>query len=156
MVSIFGSRPSYPGFDSQHSQNLSEEKLLLLLRLISGAAQRKVNSGLKMLIEPIQYWQVPSQYCKKSLQTKEYFSFIFATNETAVDVKLTQVGCQPFKTAASSQDLAVWGMSSHPGRSMPMFGLGTSNPGVRGPKNGVPGSLQPTQCISGKTSSNKS
>ena len=37
----------------------------MLLRLINGSAQRKVDSGLKMFIEPIQNWLVASQYFKK-------------------------------------------------------------------------------------------
>ena len=41
------SGPSCPGFDSQR------KKLSMLLRLLNGTAQRKVDSGLKMLIEPI-------------------------------------------------------------------------------------------------------
>ena len=47
MVCILASEPSCPKFDSP------QKELLRLLRLINGAAQRKVNSGLKMLIEPI-------------------------------------------------------------------------------------------------------
>ena len=34
-------------------------------------------------------------------------------------------------------------MGTHPRSSVPMFGLGTPAPRVRGPKNGVPGSMQP-------------
>ena len=34
-------------------------------------------------------------------------------------------------------------MGTHPGRSVPMFGLGTPTPWVRGPKNGVPGYNMP-------------
>ena len=37
----------------------------MLLRLINSAAQRKLDSGLKMLIEPAMYWPVASQYYKK-------------------------------------------------------------------------------------------
>ena len=37
----------------------------MLLRLINCAGQRKVDSGLKMLIKPIYYWLVASQYYKK-------------------------------------------------------------------------------------------
>ena len=37
----------------------------MLLRLINGAALRKVNSDLKMLTEPIQKWLVVSKYRKK-------------------------------------------------------------------------------------------
>ena len=33
--------------------SIPEEKLLMLLRLINGAGKREVDSGLKMLIEPI-------------------------------------------------------------------------------------------------------
>ena len=43
----------------------SKELLSMLLRLINGSAQRKVDSGLKMFIEPIQNWLVASQYFKK-------------------------------------------------------------------------------------------
>ena len=39
-------------FDSQHFQKIIRKKLLMLLRLINGAAYRKVDSGMKMLIEP--------------------------------------------------------------------------------------------------------
>ena len=40
-------------FNSQHSQKNFSEKMSMLLRLIKGAAWRKVDSGLKMLIKPI-------------------------------------------------------------------------------------------------------
>ena len=53
MASLLASRPSYPELDSQQSQKISKEEMLMLLRLISSAAQRKVDSGLKMLIELI-------------------------------------------------------------------------------------------------------
>ena len=43
----------------------SEEKLSTLLRLFNGAGERKVNSGLKMLIEPIWFWVVDRQFYKK-------------------------------------------------------------------------------------------
>ena len=57
MVIILASRPSCLGFDSQHSQKFSEENTMsMLLRLINDAAQRKVDSGLKLLIEHIK-WQ---------------------------------------------------------------------------------------------------
>ena len=39
----------------------------MLLRLINGTGSRKVDSGLKMLIEPIQFWPVASQ-CYKKIQ----------------------------------------------------------------------------------------
>ena len=38
----------------------------MLLRFINGACLRKVDSGLKMLIEPIYFWLVASQFDKKS------------------------------------------------------------------------------------------
>ena len=54
MVSKLASGPSCPGFYSQHSRNILRGKFLsMLLRLINGAAERKVDSGLKMSIEPI-------------------------------------------------------------------------------------------------------
>ena len=44
-------------------------KKLMLLRFTNGAGQRKVDKGLKKLIEPIQYWLVAIQfYNKDSLQ----------------------------------------------------------------------------------------
>ena len=58
--------PNSPRFDSQHSQKFSEEKLSMLLRLINGAGQGKVDSGFNMLIEFILFWLVASQYCKKT------------------------------------------------------------------------------------------
>ena len=59
--------PISRGLDSQLSRFFSEEKLLMMLRLINGGGQRKVDSGLKMLIEPIQFWLVANQYKKASL-----------------------------------------------------------------------------------------
>ena len=38
-------------------------------------------------------------------------------------------------------------MGTHPGRSVPMFGLGTPTPRVRGPKNGVPGYTLPKLSV---------
>ena len=52
-VSMLASRPRCPGFNSLQCQKFSEEKLLMLLRLINGTGKRKVDSGLKILIEPI-------------------------------------------------------------------------------------------------------
>ena len=52
MVSILATGPSCPGFDSQHYQK-QWRKLLMLLRLIHGAALRKVDNGLEILIQPI-------------------------------------------------------------------------------------------------------
>ena len=51
----------------------------MVRRLINGTDQRKVDSGLKMLIEPIQLWLVASQYYKKLFlavpqQCKAFFS----------------------------------------------------------------------------------
>ena len=42
-----------------------EEKLLMLLMLIDGAALRKVDSGFKILIHPSLYWLMASRYYKK-------------------------------------------------------------------------------------------
>ena len=42
----------------------------MLLRLINGAAQRKVNTGLKDLIKRIQYWLMSSLYYKKDILEK--------------------------------------------------------------------------------------
>ena len=53
MVSALASGPSYIVFESLRSQYFPEEKLLMLLRLLSGAGQRRVNSGLKMLVKHI-------------------------------------------------------------------------------------------------------
>ena len=53
MVSILASGSSCPGFEFQHSQKKSEEKLLTLVRLIDGAGERKVDTCLKLLIKPI-------------------------------------------------------------------------------------------------------
>ena len=49
-VSILASRTSCPRFDSQ--KVFRGKKLLMFQRIINGAAQRKVRSGLKMLNEP--------------------------------------------------------------------------------------------------------
>ena len=54
MVSILASKPGCPSV----LQIFSVKKLLMLLRLINSAAYRKVDSGLKMLIESIEYWLV--------------------------------------------------------------------------------------------------
>ena len=53
--------PNGPEFNSRHSQNI----ILVLLRFIKGGGERKVDRGLKMLIEPNQYWLVESQLYKK-------------------------------------------------------------------------------------------
>ena len=50
MVSILASGPSCPGLIPR---TFSEEKLPMLLRVINGAAWRKVNSCLNMLIKLI-------------------------------------------------------------------------------------------------------
>ena len=42
IVSLLASGPSCSGFDSHHSQFFSEEKVLMSLRLITGAAQSKM------------------------------------------------------------------------------------------------------------------
>ena len=54
---------------------VQSNNMLMLLRLINGAAQRKVDSGLKMLIKPIQYWLVASQYYENILnfETVSFF-----------------------------------------------------------------------------------
>ena len=64
MVCRLASGPSCPGFDSQRSQKISEEKLPMLQRLNNGAAKSKVDSGLKMLFEPTYFWPVASPYYK--------------------------------------------------------------------------------------------
>ena len=43
----------------------SEEKIIDVLRLINGAGKRRVDSGLNILIKPILFWLVASQYYKK-------------------------------------------------------------------------------------------
>ena len=60
MINRHDSRPSCTGFDSQLSQFFSEEKLLMLLRFINGAVYKKVDSDLKMLIEPLLGWLAAS------------------------------------------------------------------------------------------------
>ena len=60
MVSILASGPSCPGFNSQRSLKVIGKKLSMLQRLINRVAYRKVNSGLKIWIEAICYWQVAS------------------------------------------------------------------------------------------------
>ena len=51
-LAILDSGPSCPGFNSQRSQKkFQRKKLLMLLRLIGGAAYRKANSSLKILIK---------------------------------------------------------------------------------------------------------
>ena len=52
-----------PGFNSGCFQRF----ILVLLRFIDGAGLRKVNRCLKMLIEPIFYWQGARYYYKKTL-----------------------------------------------------------------------------------------
>ena len=47
--SILASHPAAPGL----IPSIPEEKILMLLRLINGAGKREVDSGLKMLTEPI-------------------------------------------------------------------------------------------------------
>ena len=42
----------------------------MFLRLIKGAGLRKVDSGLKMMIEPISFWLVASQYKKLIKKSK--------------------------------------------------------------------------------------
>ena len=53
MVGIIASGLSYSGFDSHCSAIFLDKKLSMLLRLVNGAPYRKVDSGLKMLIEII-------------------------------------------------------------------------------------------------------
>ena len=53
LVSTLASGPSCPGFHFQHYQEkFPAKKFTMLLRLIDGQALRKVDSGLKMLIQP--------------------------------------------------------------------------------------------------------
>ena len=66
MVSKLASGASCPGFDSQHYWKfLIGKRLSTLLVLINGAGLRKVDRGLKMLIQPIKYWLVAIQLYKK-------------------------------------------------------------------------------------------
>ena len=54
LPATFFSEGSIRLLDSQHSRNFfRKEKILMLLMLINGAGERKVDSGLKMLIKPI-------------------------------------------------------------------------------------------------------
>ena len=60
---------------------------------------------------------------------------------------LTQVSGSWSKCKGASAAMVPWlfrlkfgrEMGTYPGRSVPMFGMGTPTPWVRGPKNGVPG-----------------
>ena len=45
-----------PGLVHRVPEMFSKEIFLILLRLINGAGLRKVDSGLKMLFEPIYFW----------------------------------------------------------------------------------------------------
>ena len=58
MVGILASGLSCPRFNSQHSQHSQKN---FRGNFFDGAALKNVDSGLKMLIEPIQYWLVASQ-----------------------------------------------------------------------------------------------
>ena len=50
--------------------------MLMFLRLINGIALRKVDSGLKMLIEPIFYWLVSDKLVlQESVFNKNYLCF---------------------------------------------------------------------------------
>ena len=49
--------PSFP-------KKFQGKKLSMLLRLINSSGWRKVDSGFKMLSEPIKYWIVASHYSK--------------------------------------------------------------------------------------------
>ena len=54
MVSRRASSASFSRFNFQHSpKKIQTRKLAMLLKLINGAAKRKVDSGLKIMIEPI-------------------------------------------------------------------------------------------------------
>ena len=44
----------------------------MLPRLINGAGKKKVDSGMKMLIEPIKDWLVANRFYKK---TKKHYKF---------------------------------------------------------------------------------
>ena len=47
-----------------------------MLRLINGAGYGKVDSGLKMLIEPIKFWQVASKYYRKIFESIFFFRLV--------------------------------------------------------------------------------
>ena len=52
-IIALASHPAALGLNPRIPQKISEEKLLMLLRLINGAGKRKIDSGMKMLIDPI-------------------------------------------------------------------------------------------------------
>ena len=65
--------PADQGLTPSVLKNFQRNKLSILLRLINGAAQRKVDSGSNILIKPIKNWLVASQ-CY-NIQKKTIFSF---------------------------------------------------------------------------------
>ena len=108
MVSTLASGPQVrlPMFPSKNHWKF----FLMLLWLINGTAQRKVDSGLKMLIEPISYCLVASQYCKKAssqskmLKFHEFSTFksIFVWNKNFFQIltsKVTQAGGELIRDA---------------------------------------------------------
>ena len=57
---------SSPGFESQRSRSCFRGIIIDVSGLIISVGKRKVDIGLKMLIKPIQFWLVASQYYKKA------------------------------------------------------------------------------------------
>ena len=56
---VLAYHPATPDWIPRVPKKISEEKLLMLLRLINSAGLKKVDSGMKM------FWLVASQYYEK-------------------------------------------------------------------------------------------
>ena len=62
---VLSSHPAATSLIPSIPKKISKEKLAMLLRLINRSCLRKGDSGLKMLIKSIWFWQVASQHYKK-------------------------------------------------------------------------------------------
>ena len=68
---ILASHPTAPGSIPCITKNFRGKNLSMTLKIINGTGWRKLDSGLKMLIELILFWRVASQFYKNRILKKE-------------------------------------------------------------------------------------